>query len=94
MTFRELVQPLRGIIPPMITPLAGPDELDEPGLERLIEHMAHDKKVRRGRTAFVLARGIGRVFVAVDVPLDAVRAVLDEFIAAGSAAGRRARGSP
>jgi dihydrodipicolinate synthase/N-acetylneuraminate lyase len=31
--------PLRGIIPPMITPLRGRDELDVPGLERLIEHI-------------------------------------------------------
>ena len=29
----------RGIIPPMATPLRGRDELDKPGLERLIEHM-------------------------------------------------------
>jgi len=31
--------PLRGIIPPMITPLSGPDSLDIPGLERLVEHI-------------------------------------------------------
>lgn len=31
--------PIHGIIPPMATPLAGPDELDIPGLERLIEHI-------------------------------------------------------
>lgn len=31
--------PWRGIIPPMVTPLSGPDELDEPGLERLIAHI-------------------------------------------------------
>ncbi|MFY9747099.1 MAG: dihydrodipicolinate synthase family protein [Acidobacteriaceae bacterium] len=31
--------PLRGIIPPMATPLAGPDELDLSGLERLIDHI-------------------------------------------------------
>jgi 4-hydroxy-tetrahydrodipicolinate synthase len=31
--------PLTGIIPPMITPLRGRDELDVPGLERLIEHI-------------------------------------------------------
>jgi dihydrodipicolinate synthase/N-acetylneuraminate lyase len=31
--------PLNGIIPPMITPLRGRDELDLPGLERLIEHI-------------------------------------------------------
>lgn len=32
-------QPLTGIIPPMITPLRGRDELDVAGLERLIEHI-------------------------------------------------------
>src|SRR4051812_22625373 len=31
--------PLTGIIPPMITPLRGRDELDVAGLERLIEHI-------------------------------------------------------
>jgi 4-hydroxy-tetrahydrodipicolinate synthase len=31
--------PLTGIIPPMITPLRGRDELDASGLERLIEHI-------------------------------------------------------
>jgi len=31
--------PLRGIIPPMVTPLSAPDALDTPGLERLIEHI-------------------------------------------------------
>lgn len=36
----ELTQaPVHGIIPPMATPLAGPDELDLPGLGRLIEHI-------------------------------------------------------
>jgi 2-dehydro-3-deoxy-D-pentonate aldolase len=30
---------LRGIVPPMVTPLAGPDALDVPGLERLVEHV-------------------------------------------------------
>lgn len=31
--------PLRGIVVPLVTPLNGRDELDEPGLERLIEHV-------------------------------------------------------
>jgi dihydrodipicolinate synthase/N-acetylneuraminate lyase len=31
-------KPLRGIVPPMVTPLNGRDELDLAGLERLIEH--------------------------------------------------------
>jgi hypothetical protein len=34
-----LPRPLRGIVPPMITPLRDRDELDVPGLERLIEHI-------------------------------------------------------
>src|SRR6266498_2581114 len=33
------LSPLRGIIPPMITPLRQRDELDIAGLERLIEHI-------------------------------------------------------
>lgn len=32
-------RPLRGIIPPLITPLRGRDELDFAGLERLLEHV-------------------------------------------------------
>lgn len=35
----HLPAPLRGIIPPMITPLADRDTLDAPGLERLVEHL-------------------------------------------------------
>ena len=31
-------KPLRGIVPPMVTPLNGRDELDLAGLERLVEH--------------------------------------------------------
>ncbi|MGD9538354.1 MAG: 3-dehydroquinate synthase [Alphaproteobacteria bacterium] len=62
--------------------------------ERLIEHMAHDKKVRQGRITFVLARGIGRAFVADDVPVEAVRGLLDAFIAAGSGSHKAARGLP
>lgn len=29
----------RGIVPPLVTPLRGPDELDLPGLERLVAHV-------------------------------------------------------
>lgn len=31
--------PFRGIVPPMVTPLRAPDELDVEGLERLVEHI-------------------------------------------------------
>ena len=39
MSHSELPQPLRGIVPPMITPLSDRDTLDHAGLERLIEHI-------------------------------------------------------
>jgi 3-dehydroquinate synthase len=50
-------------------PVAPPAGLDP---RRLVALMAHDKKVRDGRIVFVLARGIGRAFLARDVPVDAV----------------------
>lgn len=34
-----MTTPLTGIVPPLITPLRNRDALDEPGLERLIEHV-------------------------------------------------------
>ena len=39
--------------------------------------MAQDKKVRRGKLTFILARGIGEAFIASDVPEAGVR----EFLA-------------
>lgn len=39
MSSRLTQAPVHGIIPPMATPLAGPDELDVHGLGRLIEHI-------------------------------------------------------
>jgi 4-hydroxy-tetrahydrodipicolinate synthase len=35
----DLPKPLRGIVPPMITPLADRDTLDAAGAERLVEHL-------------------------------------------------------
>ena len=54
---------------------------DLPGSEALIALMGQDKKVIDGRLRFILARGIGRAFVAEDVPGDKVRAVLDDALA-------------
>ncbi|HUT47972.1 MAG TPA: 3-dehydroquinate synthase [Alphaproteobacteria bacterium] len=53
-----------------------------PDPARLIDHMAADKKVKDGRIRFVLARGIGKAFVAEDVALGAVRELLDRAAAA------------
>ncbi len=40
--------------------------------------MFQDKKVTRRRLNLILARGIGRSFVASDVPADAVRRFLED----------------
>ena len=55
---------------------------DLPGAEALIGLMAQDKKVLEGKLRFVLARGIGEAFVTSDVDRDALRAVLEEALAA------------
>ena len=47
-----------------------------PAPEGLVALMAQDKKAVAGRLRFVLARGIGRAFVAEDVPEEAVLATL------------------
>ena len=39
MNTKTLPKPLRGIIPPMVTPLEDVDRLDVEGLERLVEHI-------------------------------------------------------
>lgn len=48
--------------------------------DALIVHMTRDKKVRDGRIAFVLARGIGRAFVSREVEIDDVRRLLTDAI--------------
>jgi 3-dehydroquinate synthase len=45
--------------------------------ERLAAHMQHDKKRAEGRTAFILARGIGGAFVDTSVDLADVAAFLN-----------------
>jgi 3-dehydroquinate synthetase len=43
--------------------------------------MAQDKKVKRGRLTFILARGIGDSFIAPDIDPGDVRFFLDEHLA-------------
>jgi 3-dehydroquinate synthase len=50
--------------------------------ERLVRHMAQDKKAQAGRLSFILARGLGEAFVARDVDVAAVR---DFLLAEGAA---------
>jgi len=53
-----------------------------PGADGLMERMAQDKKVRRGKLTFILARGIGASFVAADIDPAQVRAFLAEKLEA------------
>ena len=46
----------------------------------ILDAMAQDKKVKRGKLTFILARGIGESFIAPDVATDDVRAYLDEHL--------------
>jgi 3-dehydroquinate synthase len=48
----------------------------------LIRHMGHDKKVQDGKVTFILARGIGKAFVARDVDLGDVERLLDDAVGA------------
>jgi len=52
-----------------------------PGAAGLMELMAQDKKVRRGRLTFILVRGIGESFVASDIDPADVKAFLAEKLA-------------
>ncbi|MCP5366898.1 MAG: 3-dehydroquinate synthase [Hyphomicrobiales bacterium] len=48
--------------------------------ERLMAHMALDKKVEGGRVTFILARGLGQAFVSRDVAPATVEQVLETFL--------------
>ncbi|MBO0662055.1 3-dehydroquinate synthase [Jiella sp. MQZ9-1] len=48
------------------------------GRETLMEAIAQDKKVSRGRLTFILTRGLGQAFVSKDVDPEAVVRFLDE----------------
>jgi 3-dehydroquinate synthase len=64
-------------LPTQISAIAG----GAPGIDRLVELIAQDKKVKRGRLTFILARGIGASFIAPDVDAAEVRAFLVEKLA-------------
>ena len=56
---------------------------DVPDADRLMDLISQDKKVKRGKLAFILMRGIGQAFVAPDVDPAEVRAFLAEKLASG-----------
>jgi 3-dehydroquinate synthase len=52
-----------------------------PDLDSVMDLIAQDKKVKRGRLTFILARAVGQAFVASDVDAEEVRAFLAEQLA-------------
>jgi 3-dehydroquinate synthetase len=46
---------------------------ERPDADRLLELIGQDKKVKRGRLTFILARGIGESFIAPDIDVADVR---------------------
>ncbi len=53
-----------------------------PGVDALMDLIAQDKKVKRGKLTFILVRGIGRAFVENDVDAADVRAFLSDKLSA------------
>jgi 3-dehydroquinate synthase len=51
-------------------------------LDRLMELIAQDKKVKQGKLTFILARGIGQSFIAPDVDAAEVRTFLEDTLSA------------
>ena len=49
--------------------------------DEILDAMAQDKKVKKGRLTFILARGIGESFIAPDVESGDVRSFLDDYLA-------------
>ena len=54
--------------------------------DEIVAAMAQDKKVRRGVLTFILARGIGKSFIAPGVAADEVKAFIEVELAANSRA--------
>jgi 3-dehydroquinate synthase len=52
-----------------------------PGIDTLMDLIAQDKKVKRGKLTFILVRGIGQAFVENDVEAAEVRAFLADRLA-------------
>ncbi len=53
-----------------------------PGVDALMDLIAQDKKVKRGKLTFILVRGIGQSFVESDVDAAEVRAFLADKLSA------------
>ena len=71
---QRVVSHLRAVgLPTRVSDIPG----EKPDLDTLFDAIGQDKKVSRGALTFILTRGIGRSYIASDVPPEAVRAHLE-----------------
>jgi len=52
-----------------------------PNADRLMDLIAQDKKVKRGKLTLILVRGIGRAFIATDIDAAEMHSFLIEKLA-------------
>jgi 3-dehydroquinate synthetase len=52
-----------------------------PDVDRLMDLIGQDKKVKRGKLTFILVRGIGGAFIAPDLEPAEVRSFIQEKLA-------------
>jgi 3-dehydroquinate synthetase len=64
-------------LPARLSDIAGP----LPSVDRMMELIAQDKKVKRGMLTFILVRAIGSAFIEFGVAESEVRAFLSEKLA-------------
>ena len=53
---------------------------EKPSTETLMKFIAQDKKVKRGALTFILTKGIGKSYIADDVPPSEVENFLNELL--------------
>ena len=53
---------------------------DNPDVDTLMEFIAQDKKVKRGALTFILTNGIGKAYIADDVPASEVTSFLKDHL--------------
>jgi 3-dehydroquinate synthase len=53
-----------------------PTEMPDLEIEKIIQAMKHDKKVRRGKIRFILLKSIGSAFITDEVDVSLVEKVL------------------
>ena len=51
---------------------------EKPNVDTLMRFIGQDKKVKRGKLTFILTNGIGKSYIADDIPASEVTAFLDE----------------